>query len=301
MRIMGLICLLASILFNACAQTNPTAPAEYNAHPEAWLTGHGVEISDSSDFTKCTVCHGADLAGSEVVPGCFTAVVGCHHPVDGSYLSGSVHGPDAKLDLTACQACHGEAGGPGDNPRFNGGISGISCENCHGINLAHPENWAGPDTTFHYSVGSTESCALCHGADLSGGAVGPSCLACHDSAAAFTLDCGACHEYPPNGSLHAGTVTGVYHLQVPLSYHGECTLCHGMSESATGGGFEPTANYTLFDQATDTIGDHWDGNLQMNAYTQYDEDNHVCGNCHDYDPYYMLSDSGLPIVLKDML
>ncbi len=301
MRIPALMCLLASLLLNACAQTNPGAPAERAAHSGSWLTVHGVELSDSSDFVKCTVCHGADLAGSDIVPGCFSTVIGCHHPVDGTYLDAAQHGRDAKTDLTSCQVCHGEPGGPGDNPRFNGGITGISCESCHGLNLAHPEDWAGPNSTFHYSAANIqEACTLCHGADLNGGTYGLSCLDCHSSITDFTLDCTGCHGYPPDGSFHEGTVTGVYHLYIPLQYHGGCTNCHGMSESVSGGAFAPAANYTLFNQATDTIGDHWDGNIQINTFTQYDEDNYVCGNCHDYDPYYIMSDSGLPVVLKNM-
>jgi hypothetical protein len=69
-----------------------------------------------------------------------------------------------------------------------------------------------------------------------------------------------------------------------------------MSESTAGGGFDPSGNYVLFNKTTDNIGDHWDGNIQMRTGTQYNEEEHVCGHCHDSDPYYSLSDSGLPIV-----
>ena len=302
MRKLTMLWLLTSaLLLSACADPCVDAPGDRSAHPELWLTEHDGELAGGTELTYCSGCHGVDLEGSGTAPGCFSVAVGCHHPVDGSYLSGSQHGPDAKQDMTTCQVCHGEPGGPGDNPRFDGGITGISCESCHGLNLAHPEDWAGPNTTFHYSAGSIHNaCTLCHGEDLNGGAYGSSCLDCHSSTTDFTLDCTGCHGYPPDGSSHEGTVTGVYHLYIPLQYHGGCTNCHGVSESVSGGTFAPAANYTLFHQATDTIGDHWDGNIQMNTFTQYDQDNYVCGNCHDYDPYYIMSDSGLPVVLKDM-
>ncbi|UCG39418.1 MAG: hypothetical protein JSV00_04100, partial [bacterium] len=222
-----------------------------------------------------------------------------------SYLEGSRHGPDARQDLTACQACHGEAGGPGSNPPFNVGIDaagGEGCEGCHGPNLAHPRDWAGVNSTFHYSAGNIlEACTLCHGADLDGvGGVGVSCLGCHDSATAFTLDCTFCHGYPPDGTLHAGTVNGVDHSAVPLADHYECTFCHGVSESVAGGGFKPAPNYALFDMATGTIGDHWDGNIQMTAEAYYDSTSFNCGTCHDYDPGAVMSDSGLTVILKFM-
>lgn len=218
---------------------------------------------------------------------------GTAHPLDGSYLTGSVHGPEAKQDLTVCQVCHGQPGGPGSNPAFDRGIMGNGCEDCHGIGLAHPQNWAGPNNTFHYSAGSIqEACTLCHGASLDGSA-GPSCLNCHDSATTFTLDCTSCHGYPPDGSNgieHGGAADQTLHL--------ECTRCHGMSETAAGGGFEPHANYALFEIVTDTIGAHWDSNIQMNGDRGYDEDQWACTNasCHGTDE--SLSDSGIDVILE---
>ena len=234
------------------------------------------------------------------------APAGGIHALDGSFLDGSVHGPVAKQDLTFCQDCHGEAGGPGSNPAFNVGIDsqgGNGCESCHGVNIAHPQDWAGASSTFHYSAGNIQqACTLCHGAGLDGGggAVGPSCLQCHDSPTALTLDCTACHNYPPDGTIHFGTINGVDHSDVPLVPHSECTICHGMSESMTGGSFDPETNYNLFDKATDTLGDHWDGNIQMNSDVSYSDTNFGCDNasCHGNDVDHRLTDSGLPVVLE---
>lgn len=229
------------------------------------------------------------------------------HAMDGSYLDGSRHGPDAKLDLTRCQACHGERGGPGDNPLFNKGIESagdMGCEACHGSGYAHPRDWAGPNNTFHYSAGNVQvACTLCHGVNLDGvGGVGASCLGCHDSVTAFTLDCAFCHGYPPDGTPDVATATGVDHTDVPLDNHFECTFCHGMSQSEEGGGFEPLPNYNLFDKGADNIGDHWDSNIQMTAEAGYNDSTYGCQLtfCHASDTEAPMSDSGLPVVLKNM-
>lgn len=235
------------------------------------------------------------------------------HPMDGSFVAGSVHGPVAKADLTFCQACHAEPGGPGSNPRFNVGIDsqgGVGCEACHPANAAHPANWAGPNATFHYSAGNIQqSCTLCHGAALDGvGAVtgaeldGNACLDCHAETSGFTLDCTACHEMPPDAvaddldvplAVDHGTVANI-------SSHDVCVTCHGMKEDDSAAGtFLPTSNYDLFDAAADTNGDHWDGNINMNSGVGYDETQWGCNACHGIDGSHELSDSGLPVVSED--
>ncbi len=227
------------------------------------------------------------------------------HPLDGSYLDGKNHGPDAKADLTICQACHGEAGGPGTNPRFNLGIKSVDntgCEACHGVNYAHPAAWAGPNATFHYTAANIQiSCTLCHGIELDGvGGIGSSCLDCHDSTTTFTLDCTACHRYPPDGNADVATDTGVAHNNVAdIPAHNACVLCHGMKESVIGGSFSATADYLLFDKATETIGDHWNGFIDMNSSTGYNPINFGCdASCHANDVDHQLSGSNLPVELK---
>lgn len=228
-------------------------------------------------------------------------VGGSAHAMDGSFVDGAIHGPVAKADLTVCQGCHGEPGGPGSNPRFNIGINSqgsTGCEACHGVNYAHPAAWAGPNSTFHYSAGNIQNaCTLCHGASLDGvGGVGVSCLGCHNSVSTFTLDCAACHGTPP------GATDTVDHGGVSaITSHDVCTVCHGMKESTTGGAFSAVANYTLFDKTTDTQGDHWDGNINMNSATGYNETNFGCDTalCHGNDAAHQLSDSGLPVVTAD--
>lgn len=311
--------------------TFSTAPP-FVVHPASWTNPYVDHrgYAALNGFHECMGCHGAGLRGSQVAPSCFSASVdgrSCHadgpggvpHALDGSFLDPANHGraakglsPETPNGLLDCQLCHGEAGGPGDNPRFNVGISDINntgkvtepghgCEGCHEINHAHPSAWAGPNDTFHYSVPvvvAQASCSLCHGTNLTeDDGVEVKCLGCHDSVATFTLDCSFCHGYPPDGS----PASGINHRNVAaIEFHVECLMCHGMSESADGGGFTATVNYTLFNKATDTLGDHWDGNINMNSGLGYNPVNFGCdaANCHGNTPAFQLSDSELPVVLK---
>lgn len=309
-----------------CHTFNTSPP--FIVHPASWSDAYASHRAYAAlnGYDECLGCHGPGLRGSAAAPSCFSASVdgrGCHaegpqqvpHPI-GEYLAddgvtlvtyrfGSQHGPDAKQDLTVCQTCHGEAGGPGSNPRFNVGIGGSGCEGCHGPNLAHPSNWAGPNNTFHYTAGNIQgACTLCHGVNLDAtgvpAPVGVSCLGCHSSTTTFALDCSSCHGYPPDGSPDVATTSGVDHGEVPSGPHLECTICHGLVESATGGGFLPSTNYKLFDYATGTNGDHWDGNIQMSAEALYNEQTFGCAECHGSDTADPMSDSGLPVILKNM-
>jgi hypothetical protein len=82
-----------------------------------------------------------------------------------------------------------------------------------------------------------------------------------------------------------------------ISSHDDCVVCHGMKESA--GTFSAVANYALFDDTTDMNGDHWDGNINMNSDTQYNETNFGCdaAACHGNDAAHQLTDSGLTVEL----
>lgn len=297
--------------------------------------------ANSHGFSSCSKCHGPNLHGSPAAPSCYSTSFkgqGCHaqgpavapHPVDGSFLDPKNHGPAAK-GLTAafpdgiadCQQCHGQPGGPGSNPRFNRGIireGDKGCEGCHGPYLAHPANWAGPNATFHYSVSKKiiqKACTLCHGVKLNGlnadgtKSVGVSCLNCHAETTNFTLDCTKCHGYPPDGSADHATAEvsngmGVDHriaggTVADVSAHDSCVVCHGMKESATGGGFAATPGYKLFDKATNTLGDHWNGKIDMNRSPKYDQGSLGCNSaCHANDADHELPNaSGLPVELQD--
>ncbi len=301
-----------------CHSYNTEPP--FSFHPPAWTDAYPDHRAYAAlnGYQSCKSCHSANLKGYQTAPSCYSTSfngLSCHadgpqgvpHPLDSSYLSGTMHGPDAKADLTSCQQCHGEAGGPGSNPHFNIGIfsaGGHGCESCHGVDYAHPQNWAGPNNTFHYSAGNIQnSCTLCHGENLDGdGGVGVSCVGCHISATTFNLDCSYCHGYPPDGTPDLDVPIPVPHHGVAeVSYHVECFMCHGLYESGDSGRFAPASNYTLFNYSTDTNGEHWDGNIDMNALYQYNSENYGCdtASCHGNDPEHRLSDSGLPVFLKN--
>jgi len=294
----------------SCHSYNTAPP--FSTHPSNWTDPYinHRAYAGTNGVDSCKACHGSILQGYQVAPSCFSASYNgqsCHaegpgqapHPLDGSYLLPSNHGPDAKADLTICQACHGQPGGPGSNPRFNLGIGGDGCEGCHGVDYAHPSTWAGPNpgNVFHYSAGNVQNaCSLCHGVNLDGvGGVGVSCLGCHAETANFTLDCTYCHGYPPNGSADFDVPIPVNHSGVPSAPHNVCSWCHGMSQDSTGGGFAPYQNYNLFNYATDTNGDHWDGNINISANWGYNPVNNDCTtSCHGPGPA-LPNGSGLPI------
>jgi hypothetical protein len=246
------------------------------------------------------------------------------HPLDGSYLNPANHGPDAKADLKVCQACHSDnpAGGPGSNPRFNVGIGnagGTGCEAsvCHSTNYAHPSVWAGPaNDVFHYQSGNIDNaCTLCHGVGLDGvGGVGINCQNCHAEVTTFALNCSACHGYPPDGVTAEPQVAAlggqlVNHLGVAaVALHDQCAICHGVKSSgtATSGALTPNANYRAFDPLTETIGDHWNGQINLNGPSPstgagYNQGNFGCDNagCHVNNAAHQLSDSALTVQFGD--
>ena len=321
------VALTLALALAGCSSGSSDAPSTQNAHPAGWVEAHGQEAKKSPAFVDCQVCHGRDLNGVPEAPGCFSRSINgqsCHaggpnipHPLDGTYFAASAHGKDAKRDLLSCQSCHGQPGGPGSNPHFNVGINdvrntglvaspGHGCEGCHvasaGKWLAHPKDWAGPNNTFHYSVphaAAQASCTLCHGVSLDGaGGVGVSCKDCHAETEHFTLDCTACHGSAPDGSADAYIPLGVNHRNVAdVAAHNVCVTCHGVKENTTGGFFAAVSGYRLFDKTTDTLGDHWNGRINMNSDTGYNPATFGCDTalCHGGTPPFILSDSQLPV------
>jgi hypothetical protein len=206
----------------SCHSFNTTPP--FIIHPAAWTDAYinHRAYAATNGATTCSKCHGSDLHGSPAAPSCFSASFesnSCHadgpgeapHTLDGSFLGGTVHGPVAKADLTVCQACHGQTGGPGSNPLFNIGIvsvGGTGCEACHGAQGAHLIPWP---ALSHSSAGNIAgACTLCHGVALDGvGGVGTlSCLDCHGSSpAANPTDCASCHNQPPDAAAPVGNVS----------------------------------------------------------------------------------------------
>lgn len=324
----SILLISAALLLAGCEDGNPAATAE--VHPADWYQLHRASTSATTFAVDCGGCHVVvNQPGPVTPPSCFSVSFdgrGCHadgpgsapHPLDSSFLAGGVHGPVAKANLVVCQGCHSSNpnGGPGSNPRFNVGIDnplapapGTGCEQCHGLNYAHPAAWAGPNTAFHYSAGNIQTaCTLCHGIALDGvGGVGITCQGCHAETAAFTLDCTACHLFPPDGVTAEPVVAAeggilVAHTAAMVANHDQCALCHGVKNASAGttGTLDPSANYPAFDKTSDTLGAHWDGQINMSSSVQYNAVDFGCDlACHANDAAHQLSDSNLPVALGD--
>ncbi|WP_158247202.1 CxxxxCH/CxxCH domain c-type cytochrome [Geothermobacter hydrogeniphilus] len=313
-------------------------------------------IEQTTQNTSCALCHKVNGPGSGPVPAapsCFSSehdnangtringnIPACHssgprtanHPLGTDWRAASGHGKQAKADLTKCQQCHADkpAGGPGSNPRFDVALGNLTngCETCHAFQTAHPVDWAGPNNTFHYSAGNIQkACTLCHGVALDGVGGAPtaiSCKDCHAETVAFTLDCTKCHGFPPDGTgdievvIEGGQPVDHKNVSVVAS-HDTCATCHGVKQTGTGssGELNPSANYAAFDKTTDTIGDHWNGQINMNGPSVNDPSNTSGQNvgagydpatfgcdaaCHSTGPNdaaHQLSDSLLPVKFGD--
>jgi predicted CxxxxCH...CXXCH cytochrome family protein len=173
------------------------------------------------------------------------------------------HRSAAEADQNACKECHGE--------ELNGGISGVSCTQCHlgGAASVHPLDWqdnsAAPRGLLKhrwYSLqNGTASCAnvSCHGADLKGVAPnGVGCSDCHQFIIPRNDSCWVCHGFPPATAKHSQHVS----LQDV-----DCSVCHFSNHADVSGTSHPGAgpllkfltNYTAktgttasFDPATNT-------------------------------------------------
>ena len=83
-----------------------------------------------------------------------------------------------------------------------------------------------------------DSCAECHGSDLSGGISKVSCTPCHLNGSPFVLtNCTSCHGNPPSGSV-APNRTGAHnsvagHFAAQVSLPDGCNTCHSGAGSGT--------------------------------------------------------------------
>lgn len=241
-----IICITAACCaLLACGKATDQAPAlgSSGKHPDSWLTGHRFAYQQNRD--QCRECHGIDFKGGISKVDCFNqAGLGqCHAGGHGPrnvphqlpFKDGTIHGPAAKKDLAYCQSCHGTAGGPGSNPRFNVPLGSLikGCEDCHKSLTAHPplpgatSGWPGHPTAINMG----NSCTLCHGIDLTGAlGVGPGCNKCHTALKPGTIPapgaCVSCHANPPasgNHSIH-NALAGVTNV---------CNTCHDGAGNGT--------------------------------------------------------------------
>jgi predicted CxxxxCH...CXXCH cytochrome family protein len=243
---LGLLLLALLVVMTSCKTEREQSAL--GPHPTGWMDAssanfHGIPAQrDSSN--NCRACHGEDLTGGTSGVSCAECHLALPHPPSWTDTSSAgFHGLVARTDSgRMCEACHGVD--------FRGGLSGVSCFDCHSA-YPHIENtnWAGPvtaDTTFHgWTAMSTadepgQSCKPCHGADFHGTTRAQSCYDCHTSLhtdvtnanitthRAFVADkswniveCQTCH-----GSDYTGGAA------LAVNGAANCTQCHLPSDTA---------------------------------------------------------------------
>ncbi len=114
---------------------------------------------------------------------------------------------------------------------------------------AHPVGWL-PSGHAVRAKANANSCAECHGSDLSGGIASVSCSPCHQKGSPYAFtDCTSCHGKPPTGTV-APNRSGVHAVHNALpTVATVCDTCHSGAGSGT-----PT---------------HADGVVELNLQTLY--------------------------------
>jgi len=169
-------------------------------------------------------CGGADQNTQAPLPGSTLT-----HPADwvntAAYQAKSINFHGIFVDKNgnqSCTQCHGSD--------FKGGITGVSCYQCHngGPTGKHVSGWADPaflktkSINFHgifVNQNGDQSCTQCHGSDLDGGVADVSCYSCHDGPSGI-LGHPDGWQYPVTESVH-------FHGHYAKKYSAACTVCHG--------------------------------------------------------------------------
>ncbi len=121
----------------------------------------------------------------------------------------------------ACQTCHGED--------YEGGISEVSCYQCHNGPSGHPDYsiWVrSSDSPDFHGKDNIERCKTCHGDDYEGGVSEVSCYQCHDGPGGY-----GCPDFtPPSNHTVLQERDDCYALHRPGfedPLENGCTICHG--------------------------------------------------------------------------
>jgi len=146
------------------------------------------------------------------------------HPAN-TWLQG--HWAEFLKSPDQCRTCHGST----VDPALAGGISKVSCFQCHSTALPHASGWATPaqhgrqgaqlaPSADPMAMAGLAHCAKCHGADFSGGLTS-SCKACHTKAP---------HPDRPWRSLDP---TASNHDATHISNAPQCYACHANGANST--------------------------------------------------------------------
>lgn len=195
---------------------------------------HGKN-SSTSPMANCQQCHGTNFNGGISSPSC----AACHSGISVHKTgimdpnSANFHGKyQLPSGFSACQQCHGQ--------NFTGGNLSPTCVTCHsaiGVHKAGIMNPSSPDFHGKYQLtNGFTNCQQCHGANLSGGSVSPSCATCHSTISvhkAGILD-------PSSANFHGKFIAN---NQWNMT---NCKQCHGANYS---GGFQSPTCLTCHNQA----------------------------------------------------
>lgn len=139
-----------------CVNCHTGALRPLSIHPPGFVSFHAIDARTSpqkcqpchTTQTFCRDCHNLSLAGT--TPGAAPPPGLQFHPQGwvGSRGNGSLHGPEAKRNLTKCASCHQEE----------------DCVRCHTKINPHPSNFA--QTCSAMLNRNARTCVRCH-ADLS--------------------------------------------------------------------------------------------------------------------------------------
>lgn len=201
--------------------------------------------TDPANVGTCAICHTAG-ANSTIKPpfparntlaSCFNNTL-CHfHQIPyapSATIPASLHGGEAKKDLTICQACHGEPG----SIAFSGitladGTRTTACSSCHTYAKAHPTDWQGAGTYSHRFAGNkATACALCHDVRQGANAPLPASPSCFS--ASFTNGLGqtrTCHASGPGAAPHSVPYNN--HNATARSNFSYCLGCHQIAANST--------------------------------------------------------------------
>jgi predicted CxxxxCH...CXXCH cytochrome family protein len=211
-------------------------------HPKKpWFSASGGlthTTTNPANAGTCAICHTAG-ANSTIKPpapatltlaGCFNNTL-CHfHQIPyapSASIPASLHGNEAKKDLTVCQTCHGNRGTTAfDGITLADGSKTTACSSCHTFAKAHATDWQGSGSYSHRTAGNrADACSLCH--DVTQGRTAPLATAPSCFSVAFTNGLGqarACHPAGPGVTPHGVPYNN--HNATARSNFSYCLTCH---------------------------------------------------------------------------
>ena len=252
-------------------QGNGWIPSCYNCHNVLWNKdshqsnrGGVMHLSGQPARLVCAECHGGKLEGSLSRPSCTKCHADNWTEYENSHSfsrNGVKHGTKLYQPAANCASCHGsDLKGQNNRP---------SCYSCHGA------KWEQFSTTHTLDKGGklhqtnlftpSGRCTICHGSDLKGSEVAPSCYSCHDN------------KWGSFSDIHTKARGGYQHGTKMYAPTSNCASCHG--SDLRGSGNQPSC-YKCHDSLC-TKSTH--GRSRHGAAHASGSPAEYCINCHGTD------------------